>query len=169
MYNAITRPQSGGTPLSRSKRQSENKSNNSTSDESDSSISSAWGKLSDSQVSHIIHIQSTRNNTIVTLTTNEGGKTLAWASAGTCGLKKSARGSTDAGYQAVIKMASNASNKNVIVPSEGCGVEVRMKGFGPGREMGFRAVRALGWSIVRISDVTPIRHGGCRPRKKRRL
>ncbi|KAJ3096128.1 hypothetical protein HDU97_006207 [Phlyctochytrium planicorne] len=114
----------------------------------------------------IIHITASRNNTVATLTTDKGDA-VVWASAGTCGLKKSARGTSDAGYQTILQLAEKAEKKNVRVEEQE--VEVRLKWFGPGREMAFKAIRALGWPVKRITDVTPIRHGGCRPPRKRRL
>ncbi|KAI9334497.1 hypothetical protein DFJ73DRAFT_629693 [Zopfochytrium polystomum] len=124
----------------------------------------------------VVHIRSSRNNTCVTLT-DHAGNILCWASGGTLGFKKSQRNTSDVGYQAVSQLAEKAAKKNVLVATtsstssdrDSKGVEVRFKGFGPGREMAFRAIRALGWQIKRISDVTPIRHAGCRPPKARRL
>ncbi|KAJ1337014.1 hypothetical protein BSLG_006774 [Batrachochytrium salamandrivorans] len=114
---------------------------------------------------HILHITANRNNTIATFT-DDAGKTLCWASAGTCGLKKAARGTSDAGYQAVLALTEKVKERNIPISD---GVHLRISGFGPGREQAFRAVRAAGWSLVRITDFTPYRHAGCRPKKKRRL
>ena len=116
---------------------------------------------------HILHVNATRNNTICTLTDYQGsqvnlGKTITWTSAGTIGLKKAKRGSSDAGYMACLSLLEKVKT----IPF---GLHLKLKGFGPGREQAFRAVRAHGWQIVRISDVTPYRHAGDRPRKKRRL
>ncbi|KAL2918219.1 28S ribosomal protein S11, mitochondrial [Polyrhizophydium stewartii] len=114
---------------------------------------------------HVVHITASRNNTICTLT-KSNGDTLCASSAGMCGLKKAARGTSDAGYQAVLALTEKAKQKNIEMPF---GVHLRLAGFGPGREQAFRAMRAAGWRIVRISDYTSYRHAGCRPRKKRSL
>jgi small subunit ribosomal protein S11 len=114
---------------------------------------------------NIVHITSNRNNTVATFTDPEGNA-LAWASAGTCGLKKANRGSPDAGYQVILQLAEKIAKKNVKMDN---GVDVRLKGFGPGREMSFKALRSLGWTLKRVADVSPIRHAGCRPPVKRRL
>ncbi|KAJ3413459.1 hypothetical protein HDV05_008028 [Chytridiales sp. JEL 0842] len=119
----------------------------------------------DSPPPHILHLSSSRNNTIATLT-DPRGNVLVWASSGTCGLKKGNRGTPDAGYQVVLQVAEKAAGKGVGLEN---GVEVRLKGFGAGREMGFKAVRSLGWVLKRVTDVTPVRHAGCRPPAKRRL
>ncbi|KAH9265474.1 hypothetical protein BASA84_001612 [Batrachochytrium salamandrivorans] len=77
-----------------------------------------------------------------------------------------ARGTSDAGYQAVLALTEKVKERNIPISD---GVHLRISGFGPGREQAFRAVRAAGWSLVRITDFTPYRHAGCRPKKKRRL
>lgn len=114
---------------------------------------------------HTVHIQSTRNNTIATLT-NHSGQIIATSSAGSCGLRNAAQGTSDAGYLTVLELVKKVKSKNVF-PTEG--LHVKLKGFGPGREQAFRAVIASGWDLKRITDVTPYRHAGCRPPKKRRL
>ncbi|KAJ3076191.1 hypothetical protein HDU98_005075 [Podochytrium sp. JEL0797] len=118
---------------------------------------------------HIVHVKTSRNNTIATLTDYQGNA-IVWASAGTVGMKKSHRGSSDIGYQAVLQLNEKAVKKglDLLVDAE-AGVELRLNGYGAAREMAFRAVRAMGWNIRRVSDVTPIRHAGCRPKRKRRL
>ncbi|KAI9329338.1 hypothetical protein BDR26DRAFT_872642 [Obelidium mucronatum] len=119
--------------------------------------------------SHIVHVKTSRNNTIATLTDCDGNA-IVWSSGGTVGMKKSHRGSSDVSYQAVLQLNEKAMKKglDLLMESEG-GVELRLNGYGAGREMAFRAVRAMGWNIRRVSDVTPIRHAGCRPKRKRRL
>ncbi|KAJ3349968.1 hypothetical protein HDU83_000177 [Entophlyctis luteolus] len=117
---------------------------------------------------HIVHVKSSRNNTIATVT-DGNGNALAWASAGTIGLKKSHRGSSDAGYQAVLQLKEKLDAKRVDLMTGDNRVELRLNGYGPGREMAFRATRAMGWNLRRVTDVTPIRHAGCRPKRKRRL
>ncbi|KAJ3292759.1 translational machinery component [Rhizoclosmatium globosum] len=118
---------------------------------------------------HIVHVKTSRNNTIASLTDFEGNA-IVWASGGTVGMKKSHRGGQDVAYQAVMQLNEKAVKKglDLLVDAE-AGVELRLNGYGAGREMAFRAVRAMGWNIRRVSDVTPIRHAGCRPKRKRRL
>ena len=108
------------------------------------------------------HIKSTFNNTIVTIT-DQQGNTLSWASAGNVGFKGS-RKSTPFAAQVAAEKAGRVAVE--------CGVknlEVRIKGPGPGRESAVRALNALGIKITSISDVTPIPHNGCRPPKRRRV
>ena len=110
----------------------------------------------------IAHIQSTFNNTIVTITDRQGN-TLAWATSGNAGFKGS-RKSTPFAAQVAAESAGRAAQE--------CGVknlEVRIKGPGPGRESAVRALNALGFKIASISDVTPVPHNGCRPQKRRRI
>ena len=113
---------------------------------------------------YTVHVTCNRNNTIATLTTGEG-RVLCWASAGTIGLKKANRGTSDAGYQTMVSLA----DKTVKLKNMSDGIHLRMNGFGPGRSQIFRAIKAIGWNVMRISDYTPYRHAGCRPRKMRRL
>jgi len=111
----------------------------------------------------IAHIQSTFNNTIVTITDPQGN-TLTWASAGSVGFKGT-RKSTP--YAAQI--AAEAAAKKAI---DTCGmkwVEVYVKGPGPGREAAIRSLQNAGLNVTLIKDVTPLPHNGCRPRKKRRV
>ena len=108
------------------------------------------------------HIQSTFNNTIITIT-DVGGNTLSWATAGGAGFKGS-RKSTPFAAQVAAEAAGRAAQE--------CGVknlEVRIKGPGPGRESAVRALNALGMKISSITDVTPVPHNGCRPPKRRRI
>jgi small subunit ribosomal protein S11 len=115
-------------------------------------------------VSHgIVHIQSTFNNTVVTVTDLEGN-TLVWASGGTLGFKGSRKGTPFAAQQAALRAATLAR--------EQCGMrscEVWIKGPGSGRESAIRAVHSAGLEIKVIRDVTPIPHNGCRPPKRRRV
>ena len=110
----------------------------------------------------IIHIKTSKNNTIVTLTQN--GDVINNQSAGTIGLKKANRKTSDAGYQAMMKLLS--LNQQFLQNKR---VECWFNGFGRSRDMCFRACKTFGLNISKVVDVTPIRHGGCRPRKKRRL
>ncbi|KAI8612209.1 hypothetical protein BC830DRAFT_1137748 [Chytriomyces sp. MP71] len=133
------------------------------------SLSSSFPENSYIPRGHIVHVKTSRNNTIATLT-KHNGDTIVWASCGTLGLKKAHRGTSDAGYQAVLQLNEKAIKKglDLLVDAE-AGVELRLNGYGAAREMAFRAVRAMGWNIRRVTDVTPIRHAGCRPKRKRRL
>ena len=110
----------------------------------------------------IAHIHASFNNTIVTITDRQGNA-LSWASTGSTGFKGS-RKSTPFAAQIAAEQAGRAAQE--------CGVknlEVRIKGPGPGRESAVRALNAVGFKILSISDVTPIPHNGCRPPKRRRV
>ncbi|KAF9910565.1 hypothetical protein EC991_006124 [Linnemannia zychae] len=122
--------------------------------------------LSDTQTcSHNLHIHASMNNTILTLTDSQGDP-ITTQSAGSAGFKKSARSGPEAGYQAMTKLIEKVQEKNVQIHS----LHVLMKGFGPGRDSAFKAIRAkTEWDIKRISDTTPIPFNGCRPPKARRL
>ena len=109
-----------------------------------------------------IHIYSTFNNTIITVTDHEGN-TVTWGSAGSVGFKGSkkstpyaARLATEQAIKAAISMGMQDA-------------ELFVKGPGPGRESAIRAVAALGIKVTAISDVTPVPHNGCRPPKRRRV
>lgn len=110
----------------------------------------------------IVHIRSTFNNTIITITDRQGGA-LAWASSGGQGFKGS-RKSTPFAAQVAAENAGRAAQEQGIK-----NLDVRIKGPGPGRESSVRALAALGIRINQISDVTPIPHNGCRPQKRRRV
>jgi small subunit ribosomal protein S11 len=115
--------------------------------------------------SHNLHIHASMNNTILTLT-DSNGDPITTQSAGSAGLKKSARSGPEAGYQAMTKMIEKVEEKNVHIQT----LHVLMKGFGPGRDAAFKAIRAkTNWDIRRISDTTPVPFNGCRPPKARRL
>ncbi len=110
----------------------------------------------------IAHVQSTFNNTIVTIT-DRNGNVIAWASAGTAGYK-GARKSTPFAAQ----MAAEACAKTAV----GLGmhkVEAWVKGPGAGRESAIRSLQAAGLEISAIRDVTPVPHNGCRAPKRRRV
>ena len=102
------------------------------------------------------HIQSSFNNTIVTLTDAEGNA-LSWASAGGLGFKGSKK-STPYAAQMAAETAAKAAAPYVFV-----------KGPGSGREAAIRALSACGIDVVSIKDVTPVPHNGCRPPKRRRV
>jgi small subunit ribosomal protein S11 len=108
------------------------------------------------------HIQSTFNNTIVTLT-DSAGNTLAWASAGGMGFKGSRKSTPFAAQMAGEQAAKNAMEHGLK------SVQVFVKGPGSGREAAIRALQACGLEISSINDVTPIPHNGCRPPKRRRV
>jgi small subunit ribosomal protein S11 len=108
------------------------------------------------------HIQSTFNNTIVTLT-DSAGNTLAWASAGGMGFKGSRKSTPFAAQLAGEQAAKNAMEHGLK------SVQVFVKGPGSGREAAIRALQACGLEISSINDVTPIPHNGCRPPKRRRV
>ena len=108
------------------------------------------------------HIQSTFNNTIVTITDVQGNA-LSWASAGGLGFRGS-RKSTPYAAQMVAETAAKAAVEHGLKS-----VEVYVKGPGSGRESAIRALEAVGLQVTMIKDVTPIPHNGCRPPKRRRV
>ena len=108
------------------------------------------------------YIQSTFNNTIVTLTDPEGN-VVAWGSSGTAGFKGSRKGTPYAAQLAARDAARKAMEHGLRQ------VEVNVKGPGSGREAAIRALQSSGLHITGIRDVTPIPHNGCRPRKRRRV
>jgi small subunit ribosomal protein S11 len=110
----------------------------------------------------IANIQTTFNNTIVTIT-DILGNTLCWSSAGTSGFKGARKNTPFAAQTA----ANNAAKKAIELGMEK--IEVIIKGRGNGRETSIRALKSAGLNILSIEDRTPISHNGCRPPKKRRL
>ena len=108
------------------------------------------------------HIQSSFNNTIVTLTDTEGNA-LSWASAGGLGFRGSKK-STPYAAQMAAETAAKAA-----APSGLKSVDVFVKGPGSGREAAIRALAANGINVTTIQDVTPVPHNGCRPPKRRRV
>ena len=108
------------------------------------------------------HIQSTFNNTMVTLTDMDGNA-LSWSSAGSNGFKGS-RKSTPFAAQSAAEVAAKAAMEHGLKS-----VEVFVKGPGSGREAAIRALETAGLKVVSIKDITPIPHNGCRPPKKRRV
>lgn len=112
--------------------------------------------------SGVVHIQSTFNNTIVTIT-DIVGNVIAWSSAGTRGFKGSRKSTPFA-----AQLAAEDAVKKAMVHGMKT-VEVYVKGPGPGRESALRALQSAGFSITLIKDVTPIPHNGCRPPKRRRV
>jgi len=110
----------------------------------------------------VVHIKSTFNNTLVTIT-DPNGDTLCWASSGTVGFKGSRKSTPFAAQRAAETAAGTASKYGVKE------VEVRVKGPGAGRDSAITAIHASGLNIKAIEDVTPLPHNGCRPPKKRRV
>ena len=108
------------------------------------------------------HIQSTFNNTLVTLTDMDGNA-LSWSSAGSNGFKGS-RKSTPFAAQSAAEVVAKAAMEHGLKS-----VEVYVKGPGSGREAAIRALETAGLKVVSIKDITPIPHNGCRPPKKRRV
>ena len=110
----------------------------------------------------IAHIQSTFNNTIITIT-DVSGNVLAWASAGSAGFKGSRKSTPFAAQLAAEQAAKRAMEQGVR------NIEVYVKGPGSGREAALRSLQAAGFKVDLIRDVTPIPHNGCRPPKRRRV
>lgn len=108
------------------------------------------------------YVQSTFNNTIVTLT-DPTGAVIAWSSAGASGFKGS-RKSTPYAAQVAAEGAARKAMEHGLRQ-----VEVFIKGPGSGREMAIRALQATGIQVLSITDVTPVPHNGCRPPKRRRV
>jgi small subunit ribosomal protein S11 len=110
----------------------------------------------------VAHIQSTFNNTIITIT-DVNGNTIAWSSAGSQGFKGSRKSTPFAAQLAADDAAKKAQEHGVQ------NIEVYVKGPGSGREAALRALQAAGFNVTLIRDVTPIPHNGCRPPKRRRV
>ena len=109
-----------------------------------------------------VHIQSTFNNTIVTITTLTGD-TISWASAGSSGFKGARKGTPFAAQTAAEKAAFEALNVGLK------SVAILVKGQGSGRETAIRSIQGVGFEITSIQDITPVPHNGCRPPKRRRV
>ena len=110
----------------------------------------------------VVHIHSTFNNTIVSITDTTGG-VVAWASAGSVGFKGSRKGTPFAAQLASETAAKKAADHGMR------SVQVLVKGPGGGREPALRSLQQAGFSVSMIRDVTPIPHNGCRPPKRRRV
>ena len=109
-----------------------------------------------------VHIQSTFNNTLVTIT-DMAGNAISWSSAGSLGYKGSRKGTPFAAQMAAETAAKAAKEHGLR------SVEVYVKGPGAGRESAIRALETVGLQITLIRDVTPLPHNGCRPPKRRRV
>ena len=110
----------------------------------------------------VVHIHSTFNNTIVTIT-DPTGNVVTWASAGNVGFKGSRKGTPFAAQLAADAAARRAVDMGMR------SVQVLVRGPGAGRESALRSLQAAGFQISQIRDVTPIPHNGCRPPKRRRV
>ena len=110
----------------------------------------------------VVHIHSTFNNTLVTIT-DQVGNVLAWSSAGSVGFKGSRKGTPFAAQLAADAAAKKAMDSGVR------NVQVHVKGPGAGRESALRSLQSAGFHITIIRDVTPIPHNGCRQAKRRRV
>ena len=110
----------------------------------------------------VAHIQSTFNNTIVTIT-DQSGNVISWASAGMQGFKGSRKSTPFAAQLAAEDAAKTAMEHGMR------SIEVYVKGPGAGRETALRALQGAGFNVKLIKDVTPIPHNGCRPPKRRRV
>ena len=119
-------------------------------------------KIKRSVASGQMHVQATFNNTIVTFT-DERGNALSWASAGSSGFKGSRKSTPYAAQTAAERAATQAKDYGLSR------VDVLVNGVGSGRESAIRALTTMGIAVSSIKDVTGIPHGGCRPRKARRV
>ena len=110
----------------------------------------------------VVHIQSTFNNTIVTVT-DLNGNSIAWASSGSAGFKGTRKGTPFAAQMAAEKATLKAIESGLKK------VEVLVKGQGSGRETAIRSLQTTGIEILSIKDITPVPYNGCRPPKRRRV
>ena len=112
--------------------------------------------------SGVAHVNSTFNNTMVTITDVQGNK-IAWASAGGMGFKGSRKSTPFAAQLAAEDAGKKAAEHGMK------SLDVQVRGPGSGRESALRALQSVGFNVTSIRDVTPIPHNGCRPRKRRRV
>jgi len=110
----------------------------------------------------VAHIQSTFNNTIVSITDTKGA-VISWSSSGAVGFKGTRKGTPFAAQMAAESAARKAMEHGMRR------VDVLVKGPGPGRETAIRSLQQVGLEVSMIKDVTPIPHNGCRPPKRRRV
>ena len=110
----------------------------------------------------VVDIQSTFNNTIVTIT-NTNGEAISWASAGSSGFKGARKSTPFAAQTAAEKAALEALSTGMK------SVDILVKGQGSGRETAIRAIEGAGFEITSIQDITAVPHNGCRPPKRRRV
>ena len=118
-------------------------------------------KIKRSYTKGVAHIHSTFNNTIITIS-DEQGNVIAWSSAGAIGYKGAKQSTPFAAQQAAEECAKVALDQGLTT------VDVDVKGPGPGRESALRSLQAAGLQIQTITDTTPIPHNGCRPPKRPR-
>ena len=109
----------------------------------------------------VVHIKSSFNNTIISIT-DQGGNVIAWASAGSAGFKGSRKSTTFAAQTAAESAARKAMEQGLRK------ADVEVTGPGSGRETAIRSIQNLGIEVTGIKDVTPVPHNGCRPPKRRR-
>ena len=110
----------------------------------------------------IAHVNSSFNNTLITITDYQGN-TIAWSSSGSMGFKGSRKSTPYAAQLAAEDAGKKASEHGVKI------VDIEVQGPGSGRESALRALQIVGFQVNSIRDVTPIPHNGCRPRKRRRV
>src|ERR1700755_2898699 len=110
----------------------------------------------------LAHIQASFNNTIITISDNEG-KVVSWKSSGTLCVRGARKGPPFAAQQAAMNAANQARDHGMR------SVDVRVSGPGSGRESAIRALASSGLDVRSIKDVTPVPHNGCRPPKRRRV
>ena len=119
-------------------------------------------KIKLNNITGVVHIQSTFNNTIVTIT-DTIGNTITWASSGSAGFKGARKGTPFAAQTAAEAAARRALDQGMRQ------IEVLVRGPGSGRETAIRALQVAGLEITLIRDVTPLPHNGCRRSKRRRV
>ena len=119
-------------------------------------------KIKKNVLQGIAHIQSTFNNTIITIT-DMSGNTICWSSSGAQKFKGSRKGTPFASQLAAEAAAQKAMEQGMKT------IQVHVNGPGSGRESALRALQSVGFQITLIKDVTPIPHNGCRPPKRRRV
>ena len=112
--------------------------------------------------SGVAHVNSTFNNTMITITDVQGN-TIAWSSAGGMGFKGSRKSTPFAAQLAAEDAGKKAADHGMK------SLDVQVRGPGSGRESALRALQSVGFNVTSIRDVTPIPHNGCRPRKRRRV
>ena len=110
----------------------------------------------------IAHVNSSFNNTLITITDYQGN-TIAWSSSGSMGFKGSRKSTPYAAQLAAEDAGKKASEHGVKI------VDIEVQGPGSGRESALRALQNVGFQVNSIRDVTPIPHNGCRPKKRRRV
>ncbi len=113
-------------------------------------------------VSGVAHVNSTFNNTLVTISDAQGN-VVSWSSSGMMGFKGSRKSTPYAAQMAAEDAGRKAQEHGVRT------LEVEVQGPGSGRESALRALQAIGFAIKSISDITPVPHNGCRPPKRRRV